>query len=107
MYRFLGLTVGMVQEEHSQKRRRGAFGADITYVTSNALGFTHLNDTSTCMSLDDLVGASALLMTLSLWSLYLAATCTAMHVAKQCHKGAPWIHSRVVCKSCVWLLCRL
>ena len=55
LYSFLGLSVGLVQEHHSKKRQRAAFGADITYVTSNALGFTYLTDTSTAMSPQELV----------------------------------------------------
>lgn len=55
LYSFLGLSVGVVQEHHSKPRRRAAFEADITYVTSNALGFTYLSDTSTAMSPDELV----------------------------------------------------
>ena len=55
LYGFLGMSVGVVQEHHSKSRRRAAFEADITYVTSNALGFTYLNDTSTAMSPDHLV----------------------------------------------------
>ena len=55
LYSFLGLSVGVVQEHHSKKRRQAAFEADITYVTSNALGFTYLLDTSTAMSPDELV----------------------------------------------------
>ena len=55
MYGFLGLTVGVVQEQHSRPRRQAAFTADITYITSNALGFTYLQDTSIAMSAGDLV----------------------------------------------------
>lgn len=55
LYSFLGLSVGVVQEQHSRKRRRVAFGADVTYVTSNSLGFTYLGDTSTALTADELV----------------------------------------------------
>ncbi len=62
LFSFLGLSVGVVQEHHSKKRRRAAFEADITYVTSNALGFTYLLDTSTAMSPDELVNVPCLPM---------------------------------------------
>lgn len=55
VYGFLGLSVGVVQEQYSRLRRQAAFRADITYVTSNALGFTYLQDTSIAMSADELV----------------------------------------------------
>ena len=55
VYGFLGLTVGVVQEQHSRLRRQAAFRADITYVTSNALGFTYLQDTSIAISAGELV----------------------------------------------------
>jgi hypothetical protein len=55
VYNFLGLTVGVVQEQYARIRRQAAFRADITYVTSNALGFTYLQDTSIAMSAGELV----------------------------------------------------
>ena len=55
IYSFLGLTVGIVQEPDKPKNRRAAFGADITYITSPALGFTYLADTSVAKTMDDLV----------------------------------------------------
>lgn len=55
IYSFLGLTVGIVQEPDKPKKRQAAFGADITYITSAALGFTYLADTSVAKSANDLV----------------------------------------------------
>ncbi len=72
LYSFLGLSVGVVQEHHSKRRRRAAFEADITYVTSNALGFTYLLDTSTAMSPDELVNGP----------------CSPMHCARKGPLGA-------------------
>ena len=55
IFAFLGLTVGIVQEPDRPKKRRAAFGADITYITSVALGFTYLGDTSIARRMEDLV----------------------------------------------------
>ena len=57
LYKFLGISVAVVQEGHSQKRKREAFSADITYLTANALGFTFLQDTSSVDRKEDLVCA--------------------------------------------------
>ena len=59
IFSFLGLSVGVVQEDDSKKRRRAAFDADITYVTSNVLGFTYLSDTSTAKTPEQLVTSLA------------------------------------------------
>lgn len=59
LYRFLGISVSVVQEGQSQSRKRAAFNADITYLTANSLGFTFLGDTSAVEKKEDLVNRSA------------------------------------------------
>ena len=44
LYRFLGLTVGMVQHDMPDQDRRDAYQADITYGTNNEFGFDYLRD---------------------------------------------------------------
>jgi preprotein translocase subunit SecA len=44
LYRFLGLTVGVIQHSMGDKERQDAYGADITYGTNNELGFDYLRD---------------------------------------------------------------
>jgi preprotein translocase subunit SecA len=44
IYRFLGLTVGVVVPNISEEERREAYAADITYATNNELGFDYLRD---------------------------------------------------------------
>jgi preprotein translocase subunit SecA len=44
VYRFLGLTTGVVVPNISEDERRAAYGADITYATNNELGFDYLRD---------------------------------------------------------------
>ncbi len=44
LYRFLGLTVGVVQHDTSNEGRQAAYNADITYATNNELGFDYLRD---------------------------------------------------------------
>ena len=44
VYRYLGLTVGMVIPGMSAADRRKAYAADITYCTNNELGFDYLRD---------------------------------------------------------------
>ena len=45
IYRFLGLTVGVVSHDlENDEARRAAYGADITYATNNELGFDYLRD---------------------------------------------------------------
>jgi preprotein translocase subunit SecA len=44
VYTFLGLTVGVIQENMSPEARRAAYGSDITYSTNNQLGFDYLRD---------------------------------------------------------------
>src|SRR6187455_885755 len=44
LHRFLGLTVGVIQHDLSDRERQEAYGADITYGTNNELGFDYLRD---------------------------------------------------------------
>ena len=44
IYRFLGLTVGVVQHELTDAERQVAYGCDITYGTNNEFGFDYLRD---------------------------------------------------------------
>ncbi|MEO7504748.1 MAG: preprotein translocase subunit SecA [Sphingomicrobium sp.] len=44
VYRFLGLTVGVVVPNLSDQQRRDAYNSDITYATNNELGFDYLRD---------------------------------------------------------------
>ncbi len=44
VYRFLGLTVGVIQHELTDAERQVAYAADITYGTNNEFGFDYLRD---------------------------------------------------------------
>ena len=44
LYRFLGLTVGLVIHEVTPAQRHAAYAADITYGTNNEFGFDYLRD---------------------------------------------------------------
>ncbi len=44
VYRFLGLTVGLIVHDLKNNERRAAYAADITYCTNNELGFDYLRD---------------------------------------------------------------
>ncbi len=44
VYRFLGLTVGLIVHNMSGDARREAYAADITYGTNNEMGFDYLRD---------------------------------------------------------------
>jgi preprotein translocase subunit SecA len=44
IYRFLGLTVGCIQNPMNDAERQEAYGADITYGTNNEFGFDYLRD---------------------------------------------------------------
>ncbi len=44
VYRFLGLTVGVILNGMSPQERQEAYRCDITYVTNNELGFDYLRD---------------------------------------------------------------
>jgi preprotein translocase subunit SecA len=53
VYRFLGLSVGVVQEGMSVDARRAAYAADVTYATAKEAGFDFLRD-GLCRRPDDL-----------------------------------------------------
>ena len=44
IYRFLGLSVGLIVHEKSDAERQEAYNADITYGTNNEMGFDYLRD---------------------------------------------------------------
>jgi preprotein translocase subunit SecA len=44
VYRFLGLTTGVIVPNLQEHERRAAYAADITYATNNELGFDYLRD---------------------------------------------------------------
>ena len=44
VYRFMGLSVGLIIHDLNSKQRREAYAADITYCTNNELGFDYLRD---------------------------------------------------------------
>lgn len=44
LYRFLGLSVGLIVHELDNEQRRAAYNADITYGTNNEMGFDYLRD---------------------------------------------------------------
>jgi preprotein translocase subunit SecA len=54
IYRFLGLSVGVILHDMDDSPRREAYGADITYGTNNEFGFDYLRDNMK-FSLDDYV----------------------------------------------------
>ena len=47
VYRFLGLTVGVIKTGQSQEEKRAAYACDITYGTNNEYGFDYLRDNLT------------------------------------------------------------
>ena len=44
IYRFLGLTVGLIIHEKTNEERKEAYAADITFGTNNEMGFDYLRD---------------------------------------------------------------
>ena len=44
LYRFLGMSVGIIVHDLSNEQRRAAYQADITYGTNNEMGFDYLRD---------------------------------------------------------------
>ncbi len=44
IYKFLGLTIGIIQHDMTDDERRAAYACDITYVTNSELGFDYLRD---------------------------------------------------------------
>ena len=47
VYRFLGLTVGVIRGGQTAEEKRTAYGCDITYGTNNEYGFDYLRDNLT------------------------------------------------------------
>jgi preprotein translocase subunit SecA len=54
IYRFLGLTVGVIKNAQSPPEKRAAYACDITYGTNNEFGFDYLRD-NLAFRLDDKV----------------------------------------------------
>ncbi len=54
VYRFLGLTVGVILHNLNSEERRHAYGCDITYGTNNEYGFDYLRD-NMAFSQEDMV----------------------------------------------------
>ncbi len=44
LYRFLGMSVGVIQHDLNDQERQVAYAADITYGTNNEFGFDYLRD---------------------------------------------------------------
>src|SRR5690606_16166337 len=44
VYRFLGLTVGVIRNGQTPEEKRAAYASDITYGTNNEFGFDYLRD---------------------------------------------------------------
>ena len=44
IYRFLGMSIGIIQHDMTDDERRNAYACDITYVTNSELGFDYLRD---------------------------------------------------------------
>jgi len=55
IYRFLGLTIGCIQEDQSHETRRQQYAADITYGTNAQFGFDYLRDNGMATSRDQQV----------------------------------------------------
>ena len=54
VHRFLGLTVGLIQEDMNPSERKENYACDVVYVTNNELGFDYLRDNMVFTS-DELV----------------------------------------------------
>ena len=54
IYKFLGLTVGVIRNQQDSAEKRAAYRCDITYGTNNEFGFDYLRD-NLAFSLDDRV----------------------------------------------------
>ncbi len=54
IHRFLGLSVGLIQQNMTQLERKLNYSKDITYVTNSELGFDYLRD-NMAIQLDDIV----------------------------------------------------
>src|SRR3982074_3697148 len=48
IYRFFGMTVGVIQHDLNDAERQVAYAADITYGTNNEFGFDYLRDNMKC-----------------------------------------------------------
>jgi len=55
LFRFLGLTVGCIQNWMGPVERRQAYGSDITYGTASEFGFDYLRDNGMALRKDDQV----------------------------------------------------
>ena len=55
LYRWLGLTVGCIQNQMPSDERKGAYGCDITYGTASEFGFDYLRDNGMALSPDEQV----------------------------------------------------
>ncbi len=44
IYKFLGLTVGVIVHDLTDEERKAAYGCDVTYGTNNEIGFDYLRD---------------------------------------------------------------
>ena len=55
LYRWLGLTVGCIQNQMSSEDRKAAYGCDITYGTASEFGFDYLRDNGMALSPDEQV----------------------------------------------------
>ena len=55
LYRFLGLTVGCIQQQMPPDVRRAMYGCDITYGTASEFGFDYLRDNGMATRKDDQV----------------------------------------------------
>ena len=44
LYKFLGLSVGIIQHDMDDDERRAAYACDVTYGTNNEFGFDYLRD---------------------------------------------------------------
>jgi preprotein translocase subunit SecA len=54
VYKFLGLTVGVIVHDLDDSERKGQYACDVTYATNNELGFDYLRDNMK-MSKDEMV----------------------------------------------------
>jgi preprotein translocase subunit SecA len=54
VYRFLGLSTGLIQEDMEVSERQKNYDADITYVTNSELGFDYLRD-NMALNINDVV----------------------------------------------------
>jgi preprotein translocase subunit SecA len=58
LYRWLGLTVGCIQNQMANDERKLAYGCDITYGTASEFGFDYLRDNGMALSADEQVQRS-------------------------------------------------